>query len=154
MKEWLQLKIPPAVQFILGVAGIWLIEKLFPNKMLFTSYNLELAVICLILAGIFGVWGLIEFYRFSTSVNPHKPEHASSLVTTGIYNISRNPMYVALLIGLLAPVFYWGNGYTIIIPLLFIWYMNEFQIKPEEKVMEQKFGDEFQEYMKSVRRWI
>lgn len=154
LREYLKLKVPPGLQFIIGVVLIWWIKKEVSNQLILTEYNIWIAALLLALAGIFGVWGLIAFYRHSTSVNPHKPQHTSSLVTSGVYRVSRNPMYLALLFGLFAAVFYWGNIYSALVPLLFIWYMNEFQIKPEEEVLAEKFGSDWEEYSNEVRRWI
>jgi protein-S-isoprenylcysteine O-methyltransferase Ste14 len=63
-------------------------------------------------------------------------------------------MYLGLLICLFAIAVYLGYTLNLLILPVFVTYMNEFQIKPEEDVMEQKFGDEFSEYKKEVRRWI
>jgi protein-S-isoprenylcysteine O-methyltransferase Ste14 len=75
-------------------------------------------------------------------------------VTSGVYRHSRNPMYVALaslLFGLAAaldvPLGFLG-------PLLFITYMNRFQIRPEEKALEARFGAPYLAYKQRVRRWL
>lgn len=154
LTEYLTLKIPPGLQFLLGVSTIWLIKNQFPNYLLLFDYKNWVVLSLFALAGVFGISGLYEFYRHSTSIDPHKPKSTSSLVKTGAYRFSRNPMYLALLLGLISAVFYWGNIYSIIVPVFFIGYMNEFQILPEEKVLEEKFGEDFKSYKNKVRRWI
>jgi protein-S-isoprenylcysteine O-methyltransferase Ste14 len=154
VKKMLKLNVPPALQFLIGIVGIWYINKSWSNNWLQTDFNGWLSLTFLILAGVIGIQSLIEFYRHSTSVNPHKPEHASTLVTSGVYRFSRNPMYVALLFGLIAPVLYWGNAYSAMVPVLFVWYMNEFQIKSEEETMAEKFDSKWHQYQSQVRRWI
>lgn len=98
--------------------------------------------------------GVIQFAIRSTSVNPHKPERASSLITTGVYRLSRNPMYLGMLIILLAAVLKFGHPLGLIVLPFYIWYMSRFQIIPEEQAMLDKFGDEFISYCSKVRRWI
>lgn len=101
-----------------------------------------------------GVSGVIQFAIQSTSVNPHKPDHASSIVKTGVYRLSRNPMYLGMFIILLAAVLKIGHPPGLIVLPFYVWYMNRFQIIPEEKTMEEKFGDEYRSYKENVRRWI
>ena len=101
-----------------------------------------------------GIAGVIQFAVRSTSVNPHKPERASFLITSGVYRLSRNPMYLGMLFILVAAVLKFGHPLGVITLPFYVWYMNRFQIIPEEKVMEEKFGDAYRNYKESVRRWI
>lgn len=103
---------------------------------------------------LIGIAGVVQFAVKSTSVNPHKPNHASSIVTSGVYRISRNPMYLGMLFILVAAVLKFGHPTGIIVLPFYVWYMTRFQITPEEIVMEEKFGDEYRNYKKRVRRWI
>ena len=98
--------------------------------------------------------GLVEFYKSSTSIDPYKPDKASSLVTSGIYGISRNPMYAGLLFILAGYGFYLGNVLVFAMLPPFMGYMSRYQIIPEEQVIEQKFGDEYRKYKSEVRRWL
>lgn len=98
-----------------------------------------------------GVW---SFYQQSTTVNPQKPEQATVLVQSGVFQFSRNPMYLGMLIGLVAFGIYFGNPLSFVVLPMFVGYMNRYQIKPEEKSMRQQFGGEYQDYCTQVRRWI
>lgn len=150
----LKLKIPPALLFFISVGLMWIINRYLPADGLNFGSNTGAAVTVFSVGAMIGLLGVWEFIRHSTTVNPHKPENAKTIVTTGIYKFSRNPMYVGLLIGLAAVVIYFGNPWTAMILPLFVWYMNVFQIHPEEKMMKEKFGKVFTEYKSSVRRWI
>src|SRR6056297_2001741 len=105
----LELKIPPALVFGLVVWLMWWIASLDTIHFV----NTELGrILFWILSGIgvlFGVAGLYSFYRARTSIDPHKPDKASSLVTTGVYRITRNPMYVGLAIILIGWAFRLGS---------------------------------------------
>lgn len=150
----LQLKIPPAIVTLIIAAGMWWIDEYLVFG--WTEFNMPVWVstIFLGIGGVFGGMGLVEFFKESTSIDPHKPQKASNLVTTGIYSISRNPMYMGLLSILAGYGLYLGNVLSIVLIPLFVGYMNRFQIKPEEKVMEEKFGQEYRKYKSEVRRWL
>lgn len=107
-----------------------------------------------ILAGAFGRPAINAFIAAKTTINPVKIDQASTLVTTGIYARSRNPMYVALtaLLGSLA--FALGNGWLLLGPLLFAAFIARYQIAPEERAMAARFGAEYAAYVARVRRWL
>lgn len=149
----LELKLPPVVLFFICIGLIWTIDYLLPTQV-DISLNSWIIRALLALGTITAISGVIQFAVRSTSVNPHKPEHTSSLVTSGIYRLSRNPMYLGMLIILLAAVLKFGNPLGLIVLPLYVLYMNRFQIVPEEHAMAEKFGDEFTLYCRSVRRWI
>jgi protein-S-isoprenylcysteine O-methyltransferase Ste14 len=97
---------------------------------------------------------VLAFRRAQTTVNPLTPQATSSLVTTGIYRYSRNPMYVGLLFVLAGWGCYLANGLALLVLPLFVASMTRWQIIPEERFMAAKFGAEFEAYKRSVRRWL
>lgn len=98
--------------------------------------------------------GVVSFRRAKTTVNPRKPETASSLVVSGIYRATRNPMYLGMLIVLAGWAAFLANALAFIAAATFVLYMNRFQITPEEKALAARFGPEFEAYCGNVRRWI
>ena len=142
---------PPIVTFICGISIYF--SKSFFNQFLNFSNN-AISFFLLICGLIVFISAVRSFKKQKTTVNPLKPKQASSLVTSGIFRFSRNPMYLGLLLVLL--------GISIILNLiggfflisLFILYLNLFQIIPEENAMVDLFKDEFLEYKENVRRWI
>lgn len=150
----LKLKIPPAVITLFFASVMWLMDNYIHLDGTDFSAPLWLGGSLFVVGGIIGLVGLIQFYRQSTSINPHQPDNASSLIDSGIYRFSRNPMYVALLLILISYGIYLGDILAILILPLFVLYMNYFQIIPEEKALQQKFGKEFEKYQSKVRRWI
>ena len=76
------------------------------------------------------------------------------LLTEGMYRYSRNPMYLGLLLLIIAATIWFGIWFGIVISLFFILLMNILQIIPEEEALLQIFGEEYLEYKKKVRRWI
>ena len=94
------------------------------------------------------------FRKQRTTFNPTQPTNASSLVKTGIFRMSRNPMYISMLLLLIGWAVKLGNPFSILILILFVWYMTQFQIKAEEEALTKIFGTEYKEYCRKVRRWL
>lgn len=150
----LELKIPPAVITLIITIAMWWIDQYLVLDWALFEPIWSVSFMFVGIGGLFGVLGLIEFYKSSTSIDPHDPHKASSLVTNGVYSISRNPMYVGLLLILVGYGFYLGNVLVFAMLPLFIGYMNRYQIIPEENIMEENFGEEYQKYKSEVRRWL
>lgn len=110
-------------------------------------------VVALVGALISGA-GAREFKRAKTTVNPLHPERASAVVTSGIYRFTRNPMYVGIALVLLGWFVFLGSLSALVGLPLFVWYITRFQIRPEERALEAKFGAEYISYLESVRRWL
>jgi protein-S-isoprenylcysteine O-methyltransferase Ste14 len=150
----LELKIPPPLAAI-GVALLmWLTSRVVGP--LEAPYGLRIgATLALVVVGLgFDLAGLLSFVRAKTTVNPIKPASTSSLVVTGVYRVTRNPMYLGLLLVLLGWATFLANGAAFLLAPLFVLYINRFQIAPEERVLSAKFGAEFSAYQARVRRWL
>ena len=87
-------------------------------------------------------------------MNPTRPNATSSLVTGGVFRLTRNPMYLSLLLYLLAWAAYLSNWLALLLVPVFVLYINELQIKPEERALSTLFGDEYRSYAARVRRWL
>ena len=82
------------------------------------------------------------------------PDHTRDLVTEGLYRYTRNPMYVGLLVILTGFAILLGGVTPFLLLPLFYWLITSYQIKPEERVLEQKFGQQYLDYKKRVKRWL
>lgn len=149
----LELRIPPVGVFLICAASTWGINQwtFIEGLQFVVGQPIVWAIIGI--GGLVGLLGVLEFRRSSTTVNPHKPEKTSAFVQSGVYQFSRNPMYLGLVIVLIGVAFKWGSLLGFLIIPIFIGYMNRFQIQPEEEMMEEKFGEEFTFYKEEVRRW-
>jgi protein-S-isoprenylcysteine O-methyltransferase Ste14 len=98
--------------------------------------------------------GVLAFRRARTTVNPLDLEKSTAVVSTGIYRFSRNPMYLGMLLVLVAWAVFLANPVTLAGPSLFVLYVNRFQIRPEERALMQRFGEPYRVYLGRVRRWL
>lgn len=150
----LELKVPPVLVTVLCALLMWLISGHTPGIILSPWVKIPVALLLAGIAGYAGLAGVAAFRGEATTVNPLKPDTCSSLVTSGIYRRTRNPMYLALMLALAAWGFYLANLFSLLMVAVFIFYMNRFQIEPEERALETIFGSEFNDYKEQVRRWV
>jgi protein-S-isoprenylcysteine O-methyltransferase Ste14 len=150
----LELRIPPLLLAVIVAVLMWLVATYLPVIRIDRVYS-AIVCICLAIAGIVCiVAGVVQFRASSTTVNPTRPDQAATLVTSGIYAYTRNPMYVGMTLLLLGWGICLGSVYALLLPAAFVLYMNRFQIGPEEKALLQLFGPEFMAYKDRVRRWL
>lgn len=150
----MHLKIPPALVTVITALLMYLVARFLP----FGDFNFTgrfYVLWTLFGVGMFlGTVSLIQFFTAKTSIDPRDPQKASELVVIGIYKISRNPMYLSLLLLLLAWGLYLPNAFNFLVLVFFVAYMNKFQILPEEQALSIKFGEAYKQYVKNVRRWF
>ena len=150
----LALKIPPPVIALACATGMYFLAE---NTLLYglgPHWTLPAAVILAIIGIGFDLAGVLTFRKHRTTINPLHPEKSSHLVTGGVYRISRNPMYVGMALLLLAWTVYLESPAALLGPIVFIAYITHFQIIPEESLLAQHFGAEFETYRQRVRRWL
>lgn len=150
----MKIRVPPVAQVLLfGILG-WGLSTMFPSPQMGGSWRIFPAVL-LSGAGLVLLTSAVgAFVRVKTTVNPLDPGSAEQLVTSGLFRFSRNPMYLGMLLILAGGIIWLGAWSGMLAPVLFIWFMTELQIKPEEYSLQQKFGDQFSAYRRRTRRWI
>ena len=150
----LEHRIPPPIVALLLAAVMWLLSLVVPRVEAPPWLRVALALAIAVPGAAFSIAGAVAFRRAKTTLNPLRPEAASTLVTGRVYRITRNPMYVGLLLGLVA----WAVGLSsleaLVGPVAFMLYINRFQIGPEEKALSAKFGGDYAAYTAKVRRWL
>ena len=150
----LEVKIPPPAVAAAIALAMWGTSRLAPLLEIPGVWRLGTAA-AILLAGIgFSAGGVLAFRRARTTLNPTKPEQASSLVRSGVYRITRNPMYVGLLCVLVAWAVFLSSAWALLGPVVYVLYIGRFQIAPEERALAALFGSEFADYQAKVRRWL
>ena len=150
----LDLKIPPPLVALAVGLAMWAASYVGLQFELPQPARWAGALVIALIGGGVSLAGVTAFRRAKTTVNPLKPQNASSLVTGGIYRFTRNPMYVGLALVLIG----WAIVLQAALPLLglptFVLYISAFQIQPEERALTAIFGGEFTKYTQHVRRWL
>ena len=151
----LKTKIPPPIVGLVFSVLIWAISKAIPTTPMLTEQQSLLAAVILLLASFgFAISGMVSFRAASTTVNPLQPDQASALVTSGVYRITRNPMYIGLATVLIGWSTFLAAPLGLVGVVGFMAYIQHFQIIPEEQALVRLFGAEFEAYQASVRRWL
>ena len=150
----LELRVPPLAVLLIagllmGLTALWAPALAWP-----TQIRIGAGAGILTLGILIAVSGVVAFRRARTTVNPLRPDGASSLVASGIYRYTRNPMYLGMLLVLIGWAVYLARPWALLVLPVFVAYMNRFQIMPEERELARHFGAEFQAYRARVRRWL
>jgi len=150
----LELKVPPVLVAVITAALMWVTHVLTPETPIPVIFR-KIAMYTFAATGaVTGFAGIVSFRKAGTTVNPLHPDQCTSLVNSGIYRLTRNPMYLALLLALLGWGLLLSDLYSLAWTAVFVLFMNRFQIQPEERALEKRFGAEFTRYQEQVRRWI
>ena len=148
----MKLRVPPPIVTALCAALMWAAGRFVPGAAFVPQP--VLATILLVAAAALMITAAVQFARARTTINPMRPERSSHLVTTGVFAWSRNPIYLADLLVLVAAACWIGNLLAFAGCALFVAWMNRYQISPEEDALAQRFGDPYRRYCQRVRRWI
>jgi len=150
----LELKVPPVLLVaLLAGAGYGLAHALPGLAFDFTGRRM-LALVLALAGSAIVLAGVAAFARHRTTVNPHRPENSSAVVSSGIYRFTRNPMYLGMLLGLVGWTLFLANAAGALALPLFVLWMNRFQIGPEERILSARFGAAYANYRAKVRRWL
>ena len=152
--RFLELCVPPPIVALVFAAVAWAVAVATPALELPGALRVGLAV-ALTLAGVgFVAAGVRAFRRAETTIHPLKPEKASAIVSSGVFAITRNPMYLGLLLVLVGWAVFLSSPAALVGPAGLALYLTRFQILPEERALAAKFGDAYSAYAARVRRWI
>ena len=148
------MKVQPAIVMLVFVGLMYVLDRFLPvgefdffgrKQLMQFLFGLGILVIMI---------SVLQFLVAKTTIDPLNPKKTTHLVTNGIYKFTRNPMYLGMLLFLLAYGLKLGNAFNTLLAAGFVSYMNRFQIKPEEEVLKGMFGREYNIYCKLTRRWF
>ncbi len=143
---------PPLIFAALLTIGL-LLQWTFPLNFI-TSWipSKLIGSILFILSGLIAVPSFILMIRNKTGIVTHK--QTTALVTNGLFKFSRNPLYMSQLVGFSGIAVYFNSLWVLILlPVLYILLYLGVVLR-EERYLEGKFGDDYMDYKKNVRRWI
>lgn len=150
----LELKVPPLIYaFVYAVIMkgfcIWL-----PQYSIDLPFARLFAPVLIGLGISIAVAGAHAIRAGSTTINPMRPESTTAVVDTGVYGVTRNPIYVGMLLVLVGWAVHLQNIFAFVMVGLFVATVTQFQIRPEERILEERFGEEYISYRRRVPRWL
>ena len=148
----LDLKVPPPV-VALSLALLMGLAPSLGQPEVSLPVRVGLALVLVLIGLAISISGIVAFRRARTTISPVNAG-ASSLVTSGVYRFTRNPMYLGMLLMLLAWAAFLFKPVALLFIAIFALYINRFQITPEERVLSSLFGAEYIAYKARVRRWL
>ena len=158
MSRWYEHKIPPPVIDLAVGLLMWALARAFPTAQLWPQgawpFGVGAALGIALAGGLIALAGAWQFRRARTTINPLSPAKTSALVTGGVYRVTRNPMYLGMLLVLIGWGVWLGNAAAWLALPLSVLLLNTLQIKPEERLLRQRFGDAYARYAARVRRWL
>lgn len=152
MSEKVRRRIYPPVWLLLGIIALFCLNEFYPGFR-FTSVVSQAIGGVIILAGLaLLVIANGLFTQAGTNVIPFR--EATALVTTGIYRLTRNPMYLGMFCVLLGCAITVGAATALAVPVIFAAIIQSRFILPEEAMLREVFGSEYTDYCARVRRWL
>ncbi len=150
----LELKIPPPLVTLACAALAWGLSAPGLGWRLPAGSRLVGAGMCLLLGAALTLWALGLFRRARTTASPLQPGRSRALVREGPYRFTRNPMYLGLALLLLALCLWLGDVLALLALVVFVAWITRFQILPEERALQERFGPAYAQYRQEVRRWL
>jgi len=151
---WLELRVPPRLVAVAVGLGMWAVSFIEPDFDLPQSHHWATALAGAVGGAAITFAGAATLRAARTTLLPMRPRKTTSLVTSGIYRWTRNPMYLGLTAALVGWAAFLSAAWSLLGPVLFVLYVNRFQIQPEERVLTELFGGEYTNYTRRVRRWL
>ena len=141
----------PLLILVVLLALAWLIDLLLPTPL--GQWGLQWLGLALLLAGGLLLILAAGLFRVrGTTVDPTRSPDL--LVTDGLYRLSRNPMYLGMLLVLVGFALWRDSWLALLCPLAFFLYMSQVVIPREERMVESRFAEQFQAYRQRTRRWL
>ena len=142
---------PPIVAMFYIIVGI-LLGRFISIPLAIPSVIKNIGLALIFIGFLCGVGAFLEFRKAKTTVNPHGS--VSSIISSGIYRFTRNPIYLGFLLMVIGFPLAYGSWWGIIVAPFFVISMNRLVIEKEEAYLEKKFKEQYTSYKSRVRRWI
>ncbi len=150
----LEHKIPPPLVGVLCALLAWALAALTPAWRIDGEWRLPMAAVLLAAGLALDGWALLLFRRQRTTPSPLAPGRSRTVVQSGPYRFTRNPMYLGVALLLAALCLWLGSPLSLLAIAAFVAYITRFQIQPEERALRAKFGAPYEDYCRRVRRWL
>ena len=142
---------PPVIFAISILAGVGL-NNFWPRAMPYGLQDHIYGISLIAIAALLAIWARFEFHRADTDVRPDTPD--STLLTSGPYRFTRNPMYIVLTLAQLTAAVWLDNLWVLLFTIPSVAVISLYVIAREEHYLEARFGQQYLDYKKRVRRWL
>jgi protein-S-isoprenylcysteine O-methyltransferase Ste14 len=147
-------RIPPPIIMLAAAVLMWVLHRQMPLALWIAPPWNQFGSAPAALGLAIGIAAVVRLHQARTTTSPMDPGKASCLVTDGVFRISRNPIYLGMVLLLAGWAIWLGSATPWAIPPLFAIVITAVQIIPEERALSQRFGEPYRAYRKSVARWI
>jgi len=142
---------PPLITLLLILAMVAFHYALPQPRLISPPFN-AFGLVLISSGVLMNLWSARWFRKNKTTIDPRG--NAIYLAQEGLYRVSRNPMYLGMLITLLGVSLYLGSLLSFLAPPLFAWIVTVRFIVQEEQALLDCFGDQYIQYQSCVRRWV
>lgn len=150
----LELLVPPPVVALLCVGLMFMLAWLFRAWQFPFPGRFLLAGVVAISGVALAVAGVRALRRAYTTISPFTPHKTAVLVVDGVYGRSRNPMYLGIGVVLVGIAIALANPATLLGPVMFVLWIDRFQIMVEERVLSDRIGTAYDDYRRRTPRWF
>lgn len=147
-------RVPPLALLALAMALAWIAAWAWPPGTWAMPGRTGISLLLGAAGAVASIAGVLALRRARTTVDPRHPERAGVLVHTGIYRVSRNPIYLGFALMLAGWVAWLGHVGALAILVAYVLYIDVAQIDAEEAALRKRFGRAFDAYASRVGRWV
>lgn len=145
---------PPPLLTVVSIGIGIAIEyfKPFPLVPRLGHVRIAIAAVLVLIAAVCVVSAIRQFMRHNEHPSPYKP--TGTIIDSGVYSRTRNPIYVGFLMIVLAVAIAINSAWLVLSFVALALVLHFGVVKPEERYLSAKFGSTYDEYRRRVRRWI
>ena len=151
-KDHANVRIAPPVLALLHIIAAYLLAWFLPLPFIVPSIVKYIGFALVVIGFLLGGGAVLAFRRARTTLDPYHP--VSTIVTSGVYGFSRNPIYLSFLLMVIGIPLNSGTYWGIILAVIFILLCNRLVVEHEEAYLGKKFGTTYSNYTSRVRRWL
>jgi protein-S-isoprenylcysteine O-methyltransferase Ste14 len=145
------VRFPPPLLYAGAVIAGWLLDRRWPLP-IDGAWRTVLGWVFVAAWALLAASAIGLFRRKQTSMIPFRP--AGTLVVSGPYAFSRNPMYVSLALLTIAFALFLNTWWTVLLLVPTLLIVQQLVIVPEERYLQRRFNAEYEAYTRRVRRWV
>jgi protein-S-isoprenylcysteine O-methyltransferase Ste14 len=150
----LELKMPPLILLVLAILLMVGLRDFYPLALLEHGLISVVGVVSIGLGLGLMLVAAMQMRRHRATLDPRYPEKTQVLLDKGLFAVSRNPIYLGMVVILFGTALLLAELTAFLVLLMFVRYLTRYQIEPEEACLEERFASDFEAYCNQVRRWI